>query len=102
MLDVIKKDKARFDAQQGADPQGRCVGGSAGLSPLVLRCSLEQPCPTVPYFTSSALLLGGRSAHLGRIYCSHLRFDIKGNSLKVHQLHITWLSNDKISCCQDN
>ena len=31
MLDVLKKDKARFDAQQGADPQGRCVGGWAGL-----------------------------------------------------------------------
>ena len=36
MLDAIKKDKATFDAQQGGGPQGRCVGGRAGLSPPVL------------------------------------------------------------------
>ena len=55
MLEVIKKDKATFDAQQGAAPQGRCVGGWAGLSRLSLHCPALQhtasSATTLPCFT---------------------------------------------------
>ena len=98
MLDAIKKDKATFDAQQGGGPQGRCVGGQAGLFRPILQCpalskalpysallhtqsSLHPTLqrPAVPQRSHHSALLGGRWTHLGRNNCSHLRFDIKRN-----------------------